>query len=206
MMVAGNIVLSIGVSIFKLSMLGNDPFSGMVMALSDRAGLSYADFLVMLNLVLLIVEFLGGRKLIGAGTLFNALLNGYIMTFFYDIEVDLLGMPEFLWQKILAACLGMIVCSLGVSLYQTPEAGVAPYDSLSLMMAERWKKIPYFWHRMCTDAVCALVCWRLGGIIGLGTLLCAFGLGPFIHFFNVHVSERLLRRKPVTVYASGKDS
>lgn len=193
-MILGNIILSLGISIFKLSRLGNDPFSGMVMASSDMAGFSYANFLVMVNLVLLAVEFLGGRKLIGAGTLFNALLNGYIVTFFYEAELTLFGVPELLWQQVLAACLGVIVCSLGVSLYQTPDVGAAPYDSLSLIMAQRWKRIPYFWHRMCTDAVCAVICWRLGGIVGLGTLLCAFGLGPFIHFFNVHVSEPVLNR------------
>ena len=31
----------------------------------------------------------------------------------------------------------------------------------------------------------------LGGIIGLGTLVCALGLGPFIQFFNVHISRKL---------------
>lgn len=194
LMIVGNIILSLGISIFKLSRMGNDPFSGMVMISSDLAGLSYANFLVIVNLVLLAVEFLGNRKLIGIGTLFNALLNGYIVTFFYEAELALFGIPEFLWQQLLIACLGVVVCGLGASLYQTPDVGTAPYDSLSLIMADRWKKIPYFWHRICTDGVCALICGLLGGIVGPGTLLCALGLGPFIHFFNVHVSQPLLNR------------
>ena len=46
-MVVGNIFLGLGVAIFKLSGLGNDPNSGMVMALSDCAGIAYANFLCL---------------------------------------------------------------------------------------------------------------------------------------------------------------
>ena len=34
-MIMGNVFLGMGISIFKLSGLGNDPFSGMVMALAN---------------------------------------------------------------------------------------------------------------------------------------------------------------------------
>ena len=36
----------------------------------------------------------------------------------------------------------------------------------------------------------------LGGLVGIGTLICAFCLGPFIQFFNGLVSERVLHYKP----------
>ena len=48
-----------------------------------------------------------------------------------------------------------------------------------------------------TDALCALVTFLLGGLVGIGTLVCAFGLGPFIQFFNGAFSEKVLRYKPV---------
>ncbi|MDD6615143.1 MAG: hypothetical protein PUF13_03435 [Lachnospiraceae bacterium] len=194
MMFVGNVILSVGVSIFKLSRLGNDPFSGMIMALSDRTGIGYAEFLVMVNLVIFVIQFIFGKHLIGAGTLVNAFLNGYMMTFFYELELQLIGRPSMLWQQVVIACAGMVICSLGISLYQTPDVGVAPYDSLSLIMADRCRAVPYFWDRICTDAICALLCWKLGGIVGLGTVLCAFGFGPIIHFFNEHVAEKLLER------------
>ena len=44
-MIMGNVFLGMGISIFKLSGLGNDPFSGMVMALANILGFSYASFL-----------------------------------------------------------------------------------------------------------------------------------------------------------------
>ena len=39
-MIMGNVFLGMGISIFKLSGLGNDPFSGMVMALANILGFS----------------------------------------------------------------------------------------------------------------------------------------------------------------------
>ena len=173
-MCIGNIILGLGIAIFKFSGLGNDPFSGMVMALSDRAGIEYAVFLIMINTIVFIVEFILGRKLIGLGTFVNALLLGYVVTFFYNLIVSAAGEPGQLLQRILIVCIGVIVTSFGVSMYQLPKQGVAPYDSMSLIMTERLKKIPYFWNRVVTDAFCALMCWLAGGIVGLGTLVSAF--------------------------------
>ena len=193
-MCIGNIILGLGIAIFKFSGLGNDPFSGMVMALSDRAGIEYAVFLIMINTIVFIVEFILGRKLIGLGTFVNALLLGYVVTFFYNLIVSAAGEPGQLLQRILIVCIGVIVASFGVSMYQLPKQGVAPYDSMSLIMTERLKKIPYFWNRVVTDAFCALMCWLAGGIVGLGTLVSAFGLGPFVQFFDTHFTSKLLEK------------
>ena len=53
-MLIGNVILGLGIAIFKLSGLGNDPFSGMVMALSDRTGIDYPVFLIIVNMIVCI--------------------------------------------------------------------------------------------------------------------------------------------------------
>ena len=133
-MLIGNVILGLGIAIFKLSGLGNDPFSGMVMALAECVGIEYARFI------------------------------------------------------------GVIITSLGISMYQLPKQGVAPYDSISLIMTEKWPKIPYFWCRVSNDAISALVCWLAGGIVGLGTLVSAFGFGPFVQFFDTHFTSKVLAK------------
>lgn len=191
-MVLGNVFLGIGISIFKLSGLGTDPFSGMVMSLAACAGIRYAEFQMLFNLCLLAVEFLFGRRLIGAGTVVNACLLGYIVTFFYDIWLNTVGIPEALWLQVLVMCIGVVICSFGLSLYQTPVVGVAPFDSLSIIMANRWPRIPYFWYRMSHDLVAALVCYGAGGVVGVGTLVTALGLGPIAQLFTVKFTKKLL--------------
>ena len=191
-MLIGNIILGLGIAIFKLSGLGNDPFSGMVMALAECVGIEYARFLILLNLGFFVIEIIWGRKLIGLGTIINALFLGYFVTFFYNLITSVIDAPDQMAMQVVTVFIGVIITSLGISMYQLPKQGVAPYDSISLIMTERWPKIPYFWHRMSNDVLCALICYLTGGVIGIGTLVTAFGLGPVIHFFNRHFTGKLL--------------
>ena len=191
-MLIGNVILGLGIAIFKLSGLGNDPFSGMVMALAECVGIEYARFLILLNLGFFVIEIIWGRKLIGLGTIINALFLGYFVTFFYNLITSV--KPTQMIQRILTVCVGVVVTSLGVSMYQLSRQGVAPYDSISLIMTERFPKISYFWHRISNDALCALICWLAGGIVGLGTLVSAFGLGPVVQFFDTYFTSKLLKK------------
>lgn len=194
MMLMGNVFAGMGIAIFKLSGLGNDPYSGMTMALSACAGMAYANFQVLFNLALFAIQLIFGRKLIGIGTVINACLLGYIVTFFYNILL-FIGTPQTMPQRLLVLFAGLVVCSFGLSLYQTANLGVSPYDSLALITKEKLPKIPYFWHRITDDAIAALVCYLAGGIVGIGTLVTAFGFGPVIHFFDRHFSEKLLQKQ-----------
>lgn len=192
-MIIGNIFLGMGISIFKFAGLGNDPYSGMMMGLSDLTGITYAPFQVMANFLIFLLEIAFGRELIGIGTIINACFLGYIVTFFYEVWVHLFTLPEALAVQILSMLIGTVIIGFGISMYQVPNAGVSPYDSLSVILAKRMPKIGYFWCRIFTDAICAIICFLSGGIIGLGTLVSAFGLGPGINFFNKHFTRKLFR-------------
>lgn len=161
-MLIGNIILGLGIAIFKLSGLGNDPFSGMVMALAECVGIEYARFLILLNLGFFVIEIIWGRKLIGLGTIINALFLGYFVTFFYNLITSVIDAPDQMAMQVVTVFIGVIITSLGISMYQLPKQGVAPYDSISLIMTEKWPKIPYFWCRVSNDAISALVCWLAG--------------------------------------------
>ena len=63
--------------------------------------------------------------------------------------------------------------------------------SLSRILTKRLPKISYFWNRIITDAICTLICFFAGGIVGVGTLVSALGLGPVIDFFTVHFTRKL---------------
>ena len=139
-MLIGNVILGLGIAIFKLSGLGNDPFSGMVMALSDRTGIDYPVFLIIVNMIVFVFEIIFGRKLIGLGTFVNAVLLGYIVSFFYNIILCL--EPTQMVQRVLTVCVGVVVTSLGVSMYQLSRQGVTPYDSVSLIMVENGQRFP----------------------------------------------------------------
>ena len=194
-MCIGNVFAGMGIGIFKLAGLGTDPFSGMNMAVADMIGMAYGNFQLIGYIVLLIIEIAFGRRFLGIGTVVNAVCLAYITTFFYNIYTGVFGLElTALPIRLVALCVGVVICCLGLSMYQMPDEGVAPYDSLSLIMTEKWPKIPYFWCRVSNDAISALVCWLAGGIVGLGTLVSAFGFGPFVQFFDTHFTSKVLAK------------
>lgn len=193
MSLAGNLLVSVGVAIFKYAALGNDPFNGMNMALSVLFRIPYPTLQILVNILLFAIQLIAARELIGFGTVVNIFLIGYIVNFTYGLLVQLLGSPGSFAIQLLAVVIGMLICSLGLSLYQCSEMGTAPYDALALILDRKLKKLPYFWCRILCDGSCALACFLAGGIVGLGTLVSAFGFGPVIAFFNKTVSEPLCR-------------
>ncbi len=195
MTVVGNIFIGLGIGIFRFAALGNDPYTAMNLSLAVCVGLSYPVFQILFNLGAFVIQLIWGRELIGIGTIVNAFFLGYIVDFFYHVLLLLPWTPVALWQSIIVVCMGVIICSFGLSLYQTSNVGVAPYDALSLITQKKLPKIPYFWHRMFDDALAALISFVSTGFtnIGVGSLVSAFGLGPFIHFFDKHFSEKLLK-------------
>ena len=194
-MVVGIVIIGLGIALFKQSHLGNDSISALNMRISELLGVSLGLENVCINILFFLLEIAFGRKYIGLGTFVNGIFMGYIVTAFYDPIAAAFGPVESLPMQLVWLVIAVPVTALGVSLYQTADLGIAPYDYLSLGLRD-YTPFPYFGCRVFTDAVCALLCWLLGGLVGLGTLVCAFCLGPFVQFFNGLISERLLRYQP----------
>lgn len=193
-MLAGNLITGLGIAVFRYSRMGNDPFTGVNLAVAAKIGIPFQVFQILINLCYFSIQIARGRSLIGPGTVVNAFLLGTFVDAFYSVLTKLFGAVSALPLQVVCVFIGMIITSFGLSLYQKSDTGVAPYDSLALMLDRDLPKVPYFWCRMFTDGLCALVCWLCGGIIGLGTLVSAFGFGPVIHFFDRHFSEKFFAK------------
>ncbi|MGN0802041.1 MAG: YitT family protein [Candidatus Faecivicinus sp.] len=189
-MAVGLIIMGLGVAVFKISLMGNDPSTAMVMAIGDKVGISFSIILIGMHALCFLGELFFGRKYIGLGTFANWFGVGTITSLWINWLNAHFTVPDVFAIRLLVMFVGVLILSLSASMYQTSDLGIAPYDSVSILMAEKLP-IPYFWCRMITDSVCALTAFLFGGLIGLGTLTCAVGLGPFIAFFNRFVSEKL---------------
>lgn len=84
---------------------------------------------------------------------------------------------------------------LASSLYFTADLGVSTYDVWALVL-DRRTKAPFWLIRVGTDLICvlmgfALLGFRPRGMIGVGTIITAFCMGPMIDLFNRRVSQPL---------------
>ncbi|MBE6908958.1 MAG: hypothetical protein E7474_05050 [Ruminococcaceae bacterium] len=191
-MTVGIVIMAAGIVLFKLSFMGNDPSTAMVIAIGDRVGVDFALILLGMNLLWFLVEWRWNRKLIGIGTFVNWFLVGPLASAYEKIVRGLWAVPESLLPRLLMMAVGVLVLSLSCAMYQTSDVGIAPYDALSITLSEKTGK-RYFWCRILTDSVCTVIAFALGGIIGAGTLVCTVGLGPFIQFFSKHVAIPLVQ-------------
>ena len=187
----GVVIIGLGCALFKQSACGNDAFTALNITISERTGISLGTVTVLMNCIYLIFPLIWGRKYINIGTILNGVLLGYIVDFFFKLIHGAFGDPASLAIRLIWLVPAVIVISLGISLYQAADLGVGPYDYLALGLRDHMH-FPYFACRIFTDSMCALAAWLLGGLIGIGTLLCALCLGPFTQFFDRMVSFKLM--------------
>ncbi|MDK9858801.1 YczE/YyaS/YitT family protein [Staphylococcus equorum] len=197
----GIIILSLGISINKGSVLGMDTFTGMNTTVSNYFNMSLGNYQLILNIILLLSMFILGKYLLGLGTVLNMVFVGYLVDFFLktfegtilDFEVE-----KSLVIRLILLVIGTVILCLGASLYMTANLGVAPYDALAIMMSDHIDKLPFSVARIITDVICVVVGlifgtllgpYPFGAIIGIGTVITALGTGPIIGLFNRTISS-----------------
>ena len=190
-MLLGILVMGVGVGLFKVSLMGNDPSTALVIAIGDRINVDFSLVLIVMNCLYFLVELIFDRALIGVGTFVNWFLVGPIASVFEKAIAAAFGAPAAFPVKLAVMAVGVLILSFSCALYQTANVGIAPYDALSIVLSKHVKP-KYFWCRICTDSLCVIIAFSLGGLIGLGTLVCALGLGPFIAFFTKHAAEKMV--------------
>lgn len=84
--------------------------------------------------------------------------------------------------RVIILFVGLIIAHFGVSLVIKSDAGTGPNDLVGVVISDKLKK-KFSIIRMIVDA-CFLVCgWLFGGVVGLGTVICLFLVGPVAGFF-----------------------
>ena len=142
---------------------------------------------------------------IGIATILNLFLLGYLTDFTEKFLVSLFPDPS-LPFRIGALIVGIVVICLAMALYMTANMGVSPYDAVSIVMSKKIKFIPFKYCRIITDIICVVggaLLFVVGGgawedvptIVGVGTVITAFFMGPLVDFFNRKVAQPLLNKK-----------
>ena len=203
MSAAGVGVCGISVGLFKHAALGVDPFQSLMSGLDAVIPIRFGALYVLVNLVLLVVSLLADRKKIGLATIINLLFLGYIAEYSQKFFERIFPSPDIIGRFLLLVIAVIIMC-LASSFYFTANLGVSTYDAVTLIWSEHQSRIPFSVCRIIGDVTCvvlgASLCYAAGfsvyqifEVVGIGTIITAFFMGPLISFFNRKVAKPILQ-------------
>jgi len=190
----GVIICAISVGIFKIAALGVDPFQSLMAGLDKMIPISFGTLYVIVNAILLIFSIVVDRHNIGIATFINLFLLGYITDWTYKWLQTIIIDPA-LWLRVLCLLVAIVIICFGSAFYMTADLGVSTYDAVAIVMSGKWKLGKFKYIRIATDLVCVIlgiVFFLIGGgqtnmiitIVGAGTIITAFFMGPLIELFN----------------------
>jgi uncharacterized membrane protein YczE len=176
------ILLCLGLSLFGFgesllihSTIGVSPWTVLAEGLSLKLNWSvgFATFIVS---VLVLSTWIFLKQKPGLGTLLNIIIIAGmidISLFLFDFSTN-----SYL-LNILTGILGVLFVGLGSGIYLIANLGPGPRDGLMTGL-QRITNFPIAWVRASIEISVVILGWILGGTVGLGTLIFAFGIGPAV--------------------------
>lgn len=200
----GVIICAISVGIFKIAALGVDPFQSFMAGLDKLVPIEFGTLYVIVNAILLIFSIIVDRHNIGIATFINLFLLGYITEWTYEYLQTVIIEPA-LWLRVACLLVAIVIICFGSAFYMTADLGVSTYDAVAIVMSGKWKLGKFKYIRIATDLVCVIlgiVLFLLGGgetnkiitIVGAGTIITAFFMGPLIELFNDKIARPFLAK------------
>ena len=181
----GLILFGFGEALVVISFIGNSPWTVMAQGISINSGLSIGIVTFIVSVVVLSSWFFLKQKP-GLGTIFNIVIIAAML----DITIALIPTPETYIMKLLMAAVGVMIVGVGSGIYLIANLGPGPRDGLMTGLQKK-TNLPIASVSAFIEISVASVGWFLGGTIGVGTLMFAFGIGPCIAF-SLYVIDRIM--------------
>jgi uncharacterized membrane protein YczE len=157
--------------------VGASPWDVFHLGVSQHVPLSFGMVMVV-TAVAVLLAWIPLRQMPGLGTVANTLLLGP----FADLNLALLVTPESLPLRCTYLLAGVVLCALATAMYIGAQLGPGPRDGLMTGLARRtgWSIRSI---RTLIEVAVLAIGVLLGGVVGVGTLVFAFGVGPLTQFF-----------------------
>jgi len=172
----GLTLFGLGEGLLIVSFTGASPWSVLAQGISLNVNLSIGTITLLVSIAVLILWIpLGQRP--GMGTIFNAL----IIALMIDLCIKFVPTPSNYIHQIILAIVSVILVGVGGGIYLVSNLGPGPRDGLMIGL-QKVSNLPIAVVRATLEISVVGIGWYLGGTVGVGTLLFAFGIGPCVAF------------------------
>ncbi len=170
----GLMLFGLGEGLLIVSFTGASPWSVLAQGISLNVNLSIGIITFLISISVLILWIPLGQKL-GIATILNAL----IIALMIDICIKFVSTPSNYNNQLLLAIVAVITVGIGGGIYLIANLGAGPRDGLMVGLQQK-TNLPIALVRAILEITVVSVGWYLGGTVGVGTLLFAFGIGPCV--------------------------
>lgn len=173
-LVLGLFIFGLGEALLIAAGVGVSPWTVFAQGITQVTGWSvgFATFVISIGVLTLWVPL---KQVPGIGTILNAIIIALVL----EYVLPFLPRFEALAVNIAMAALGVLVTGLGGAIYLIANLGPGPRDGLmtGLQGVTGW---PIAHVRTAIEISVVVIGWLLGGTVGIGTVLFAFGVGPSV--------------------------
>ena len=173
-LVLGLSLFAIGETLLITANQGVSPWTVLAQGISFQTNLSIGITTFIVSLIVLILWYPLKQKP-GLGTLLNIVLISIII----DLSAPILPYPKSLLFQIIQSIIAVFIVGLGSGFYLTANLGPGPRDGLMTGLQNLTNQ-PIALIRTILEVSAVGLGFYLGGIVGIGTILFAFGIGPTV--------------------------
>ena len=170
----GLALFGLGEGLLIVSYTGASPWSVLAQGISLNVDFSIGTITLFISIGVLILWIPLNQKP-GIGTILNAL----IIALMIDICIKFVPTPENYISQLILAIISVITVGLGGGIYLVANLGAGPRDGLMVGLQKK-TNLPIAVVRAFLEISVVSIGWYLGGTVGVGTLLFAFGIGPAV--------------------------
>jgi|TARA_B100001750_G_scaffold25520_1_gene16967 uncharacterized membrane protein YczE len=170
----GLTLFGLGEGLLLVSLTGASPWSVLAQGISLHINYSIGLITFFISLFVIFLWIFLNQKP-GIGTILNAI----IIAFMIDVSLTYINTPENFLFQIIMAIAAVLIVGLGSGFYLIANLGPGPRDGLMTGLQTK-TNLPIALVRAFLEISVVSIGWYLGGIVGIGTLLFAFGVGPSV--------------------------
>lgn len=193
LLVSGLLVSAVGITMMLQANVGLEPWSVLQQGIAQTCGITYGVSSILVGAAVILIAIACGER-VGFGTVANIVLCGV----FIDTLLALGWVPLMtgLGSGVLMLLAGLELLALGTWLYMQSALGTGPRDALMVALARKTGRSVGLC-RAAVELVVIFVGWRLGGQVGLGTVISALGLGTLfnLNFALLHFDAAALHQE-----------